>query len=127
MHSYSLDLRKRVIKAVKSNMTKDKAAEVYEITKQTIYNWLKLEKAQGNLKPKTGFQKGHSHGIKDLAAFRKFVDQHPDYTQEEMGEYFSVGSSTISRTLIKIGYTRKKRAKPMQNAKKKSVKNILKK
>jgi len=44
MHSYSLDLRKRVIKAVKSNMTKDKAAEVYEITKQTIYNWLKLEK-----------------------------------------------------------------------------------
>ena len=38
MQAYSLDLRKRVIKAVKSNITKDKAAEVYEVTKQTIYN-----------------------------------------------------------------------------------------
>lgn len=89
-------------------MSKDKAVEVYNVCKQTIYNWLKLEKEQGSLEPKTGFQKGHSHGIKDLTAFREFVDKHPDYTQEEMGEYFSVGSSTISRTLIKIGYTRKK-------------------
>ena len=80
-----------------------------------------------SLEPKTGFQKGHSHGIKDLAALREFVDKHPDYTQEEMGEYFSVGSSTISRTLIKIGYTRKKRAKPTQNAQKKNVRNTLKK
>ena len=124
---YSIDLRKRVIKAVKSNMSKHKAAEVYNVCKQTIYNWLKLENEQGSLEPKTGFQKGHSHGIKDLAAFREFVDKHPDYTQEEMGEYFSVGSSTISRTLIKIGYTRKKRAKPTQSAQKKNVRNTLKK
>ena len=117
---YSIDLRKRVIKAVKSNMSKHKAAEVYNVCKQTIYNWLKLENEQGSLEPKTGFQKGHSHGIKDLAALREF-------TQEEMGEYFSVGSSTISRTLIKIGYTRKKRAKPTQNAQKKNVRNTLKK
>jgi len=45
---------------------------------------------------------------------------HPDYTQEEMAKHFSVGPSTISRTLIKIGYSRKKRAKPIQ---KETIKN----
>jgi transposase len=124
---YSLDLRERVIASVREGMTQTLASEVYKITRKTIYTWLKLEEAQGHLEPATGFQKGHSHGVKDLDGFRKFVDLHPDYTQEEMAKNFSVGSSTISRTLEKIGYSRKKRAKPIQKEVKKNDKSIWKK
>lgn len=111
---YSLDLRKRAVSAVHAGMKKVTVCEVFSICKQTLSNWLKLSEKSNDLRPITGFQKGHSHGIKDLDAFREFVNNHPDYTQEEMAKHFSVGSSTISRTLIKIGYSRKKRAKPIQ-------------
>jgi len=124
---YSLDLRKRVVAAAHAGMKKKMICDVYQICKQTLYNWLSLEKSQGHLKPQTDFQKGHSHGIKDLNAFRAYVDAHRDHTQEEMAEYFSVGSSTISRTLQKIGYTRKKRARPMLKGMKKKGKNTSKK
>ena len=108
---YSLDLRKRAVAAVHSGMKKTKVCELFNICRQTLYSWLSLEKAQGHLAPQTGFQKGHSHGIKDLDKFREFVDLHPDYTQEEMAEHYAVGSSTIGRAMEKIGYSRKKRAK----------------
>ena len=109
---YSLDLRKRVVAAIKSGMTSIQVSEIFSICRRTIYNWLRLEKEAGDLNPKTGFQKGHSHGITDHAAFRQFVDKHPDYTQEEIAAHFSVGSSTVSRVLQKISYSRKKRVKP---------------
>jgi transposase len=121
---YSLDFRKRVLVSVKSGMKKLAICELFNICKQTLYNWIKLEESQGHLKPNTGFQKGHSHGIKDLSIFRKFVDLHPDYTQEEMAKYFEVSSSKIGRTLQKIGYSRKKRVKHIQKEMKKSDKHI---
>lgn len=122
MH-YSVDLRKRVIAAVHSGMKKKDICTRYDVCNQTIYNWLALEKAQGHLEPQTGFQKGHSHGITDHEAFRKFVDAHPDYTQEEIAEQLGVGSSTVGRTLKKIGYSRKKRAKLMRKETKKNARN----
>ncbi len=63
---YSLDLRKRVINAAHSGMKKTKICKTYNICRQTIYDWLLLEKKQGHLNPQAGFQKGHSHGIKNL-------------------------------------------------------------
>ncbi len=121
---YSLDLRKRVIAAVRSKKNKTKICETFNICRQTLYSWIALEKSQGSLKPQTGFQKGHSHGISDLEKFRKFVDLHPDHTQEEMAEHFGVGRSTIGRNLKKIGYSRKKRAKLTRKEAKKNDKLI---
>ena len=108
---YSLDLRERAVSAVHGGMQKTKVCELFNIYRQTLYSWLALANTQGHLAPQTGFQKGHSHGIKDLDKFREFVDLHPDYTQEEMAEHYAVGSSTIGRAMKKIGYSRKKRAK----------------
>lgn len=124
---YSLDLRKRAVAAIRSGMTRAQASEVYQVCRKTLYNWFKLEEKTGHLKPIVGFQKGHSHGIKDLQAFKEFVDRHPDYTQEEMAEHFLVGSSTISRTLERIGYSRKKRAKRIRREMKTKDTNITRK
>lgn len=124
---YSVDLRRRVVAAAHAGMQKKQICELYAICKQTLYNWLALEKEQGHINPKTGFQKGHSHGIKDLEKFKHFVDQHPDYTQEEIAEHFSVGSSTVGRAMKKIGYSRKKRVKLMPSVMMKNARIIRKK
>jgi transposase len=121
---YSIDLRERVIYAVHSGMQKTKVCKIFNICRQTLYSWLALKEAQGDLKPQTGFQKGHSHGIKDWVRFREFVELHPDDTQEEMAEHFAVGSSTIGRALKKIGFSRKKRVRLTQKGVKKKGKTI---
>lgn len=105
-------------------MQKTSVCKLFNICRQTLYSWLDLEKEQGHLAAKTGFQKGHSHGIKDLDKFREFVDLHPDYTQEEIAQHYSVGSSTIGRAMVKIGYSRKKRAKHTPKEVKKNDKLI---
>ena len=46
---YSIDLRRRVVEAVKSGMSKSKASRTYQICKQTVYNWLELENTTGDL------------------------------------------------------------------------------
>lgn len=125
MH-YSVDLRTRVVDAVRSGISKTKASKVYKVCLRTIYNWLELIEKTGSLDPCTGYQKGHSHGITDYAAFRNFVDEHSDYTQEEIAQHFSVGSSTVGRTLKKLNYSRKKRVKLIQKEVKRNVKNTRK-
>ena len=122
--TYSLDLRERAVAAVQRGMQKTSVCKLFNIGRQTLYSWLDLEKEQGHLAAKTGFQKGHSHGIKDLDKFREFVDLHPDYTQEEIAQHYSVGSSTIGRAMVKIGYSRKKRAKHTPKEVKKNDKLI---
>lgn len=114
MPTYSMDLRTRVMDALSSGMKKSVICKTFNVCYQTLYNWINRKKETGNVKPITNFQNGHSHGIKDLEAFKKFVDENPDLTQEEIGKHFNVGSSTISRNLLKIGYTRKKRVKRMR-------------
>jgi transposase len=54
---YSLDLRKRIVAAVNNGMTKSKACLTFNICRQTIYNWLVLEKSEGHLKDKQAFKK----------------------------------------------------------------------
>lgn len=121
---YSLDLRKRVVSAVHNGINKTKVCKLFNICRQTLYSWLLLEKEQGHLKPQTGFQRGHSHGIKEIDQFREFVELHPDYTQEEMAKHYGVGSSTIGRTLKKIGFSRKKRARLTPKEVKKNERSI---
>jgi transposase-like protein len=51
---YSLDLRIRVINAVKSGGYKVEICRVFNICRQTIYHWINLELTQGNLLPISG-------------------------------------------------------------------------
>jgi transposase len=120
---YSQDLRKRVVSAVRAGIKKTEISKTFNVCRQTIYSWLKLENEKGNLQPKTGFQKGHSHSIKDEDEFKNFVNLHPDYTQKEIAAHFGVGSSSVDRMLKRLGYSRKKRVKLMRKEAKRSGKN----
>ena len=112
---FSVDLRERVVLAVERGMRINEAAKFFNISIKTIYRWLSLQKQMNNLQPKFGYQKGHSHKIKNWDEFKKFADQHRHSTIGEMASawqeqyQFYVSKSTINRALKKINYTSKKK------------------
>ena len=70
----SVDLRERVIAAVDGGMHIDEAVKVFSVCRRAIYNWLNLRATTGSLTPKSGYQKGHSHKIKDWEQFKAFAE-----------------------------------------------------
>ena len=108
MSIYSMDLRKRVMDALDSGMKKSVICKIFNICYQTIYNWIKRKEKTGDVQPITNFQNGHSHAIKDLEEFKRFISTHADLTQEEMARKLNVSPATIGRYLNKIRVTRKK-------------------
>lgn len=111
---YSYDLRKKVIQAIEwDGMKKTEAAQVFQISRNTIDLWLKRRHETGDYKAKLHRPTGNGHKIRDWDKFREFVKVHGDKTQAEMAQLWEgeISSRTISRALQKIGFTRKK--KPM--------------
>jgi transposase len=107
---YGLDLRQRVVHLRKNkNMSVKKISKLLLISPESIYDWLKREKTTGNLAPKTGYQKGHSHKIKDIEAFKKFVNSNSHDTAKILAEKLgNVSKSTVAKVLKDIGYSKKK-------------------
>jgi transposase len=113
---FSIDLRKRVISSIDEGMSIENASNLFKISGRVIYKWLDLREEYKSLTPKSGYQKGHSHKLKDLDAFKDFVENNKYCTISEMkSKWFelkaqSISNTTIQRTLKKIGYTFKKKA-----------------
>jgi len=112
----SIDLRKRIITAIDEGMSIENASSLFKVCQRVIYKWLALREEYNSLAPKFGYQKGHSHKIKDLDAFKHFVEENKYCTIGEMKVKWielkaqNVSNATIQRTLKKIGYTFKKKA-----------------
>jgi transposase len=107
---YSQDLRDRVISTYETgSYTQAEVAKQFKIGAKTVYDWLRLKEKTGSLKPKEGYQKGHSHVIEDTEAFKKLVSEGNFSSREEI--VAAVGKGTvhsIGRALKKIGYVKKK-------------------
>jgi|SRR6185436_9094662 len=113
--AYSVDLRQRVVDAVNSNMNVDEAVTIFKVGRTTIYTWLGLKKKTGSLEPKTGYQNGHSHKVKDLEVFEKFAEENRGCSAEQMAEKWTALTGiltlhdAIRRALKKINFTHKKK------------------
>ena len=113
--AYSLDLRERVVAAVDEGMSKMEASRTFRIARTTLDDWLLLREQQGHLVPKAYERRGPLPKIGDLEAFESFAVRHEGCTlaqmqsawQEETGQ--RVSDQTLSTTLKKIVWTRKKR------------------
>lgn len=107
---YGLELRQRVVHLRKNKkMSVKKISKLLLVSPESIYAWLKMEKTTGNLAPKTGYQKGHSHKIKDIEAFKKFVNANSHDTAKTLAEKLgNVSRATVAKTLKDIGYSKKK-------------------
>ena len=122
---YSLDLRERVISFVDSGETVSSTSSFFQVSQNTIRNWLSLRETTKSLAAKEGYQKGHSHKIKDHEVFKQFVDANAGDTLEMMAQKLgNISDTTIGRNMNKIGYTRKKRRMDMLSGAKKKDRSI---
>ena len=87
--SYSHDLRKKVIEYVNKGNSCHSASVKFEIASNTVRNWYKRYKSEGNYLPrKVGGKKGRisEQEVKD------YVNSNPDFILSDMGKYFSMSA-----------------------------------
>ena len=124
--AYDYDFRRKVIEAIELNgLRPSEASELFNISRNTIHQWLKLRAETGDLCPRPHNHTGHGHKITDWEAFRAFVEAHPDKTQKQLAALWpgEMSDRTISRALQRIGFTRKKRPMATENATHPNAKN----
>lgn len=118
---YSPDLRKRVMKHFERYGSATLTSQVFNISRSIIYDWKKLKKESGDIKPKDGYQKGYGHKIDDLKKFKKIVEENSGLTLAAIVKKYGIEMSlmTCSRALKKLNMTRKKRPMGLKNGTKK--------
>ncbi|MDF5712149.1 MAG: IS630 family transposase [Nostoc sp. S4] len=108
---YSYDLRQKVINAiVLDGMKKTEAAQIFQISRNTINLWLQRHAQTGDYHPKSNRPNRTNAKITDWEKFSQFAQIHGDKTQAQMAQLWSLNISkrTISRGLKKIGVSKKK-------------------
>jgi transposase len=66
---YSDDLRAKVMAALQRGEKKSHVSAMFHISRDTLDRWLKRQAATGSAKAAQGYQRGHSHRIKDWQRF----------------------------------------------------------
>ena len=100
---YSIDLRQRVLKYIKSGGTKVSAAKRFSISLGVIYQWLRAEEPLTYQKPGPCATR-----VLDPHALEQHVAEFLDQTLSECARHFQVSKSSVWYGLRKLGYTRKK-------------------
>ena len=104
MKAYPIEIRTRVMNYIKGGGAVMEAMERYEIGRDTIYRWRRLEE-KGALEPKKSW--GRWRKI-DPEKLRSRIKERRDDTLEELGEEMGATASGIFRALKRIKITLKK-------------------
>jgi len=109
--AYPYELRIRVANAYEKGMRVTRIKEIFDVSRNTIYKWLKIKDETGDIKAKEGYQKGHSHKVKNMEEFKNFIESNKDKTTQELSEVWTckISRSTILRYINKINYSYKKK------------------
>jgi transposase len=110
--AYSIDLRERIIKAIKINkIRKSELIRIYKISRTGLNYLLKHYEETKSLSPKPhGGGRPSKFQDNDIRMIKAFLIKHPDSTLGEILEYSCKDASITSvyRTLKKMGYRLKK-------------------
>lgn len=101
----SQDLRKRVIAFVRGGGSKTEAAQRFQVSRASVYNWTSVPDGLAYRRPGP---KGPRR--LDWEALRKDVTTHPDRTQKERARHFGVSRHCIWHALQRMELSRKKNA-----------------
>jgi transposase len=113
---YSQDLRKRVLGAWDKGISKTKVHQQFKVSRSTVDDWLKLRAESGKTEATTDYRRGPAPALADSPELRDFIEQHQNSTLGQLAEgWFAargqrLSTVTFSKTLKRLGYTRKKRA-----------------
>ena len=105
MKAYPMELRLRAINYVKRGGSVEDAQEKFAVGRDTIYRWLRLEKA-GKLEPKKSWGKWKKINPEEL---RARVKANNDATLWEIAKEFGVSDVGILKALRRLELTLKKR------------------
>ncbi|SUN35311.1 IS630-Spn1, transposase Orf1 [Streptococcus downei MFe28] len=103
---YSLDFRKKVIAYCNQTGSITEASKVFQISRNTIYGWLKLKERTGNLNHQV---KGTKPRKVDRDRLKNYLANHPDAYLTEIASEFDCHPTAIHYVLKAMGYTRKKK------------------
>lgn len=116
MVAYSLDIRQRVVAAVNDKgMSKQEVAELYDISRASVYRYLALEESD-NLAPQKHPGPGRRLDESDCQKLVKQVEKYPDLSLEEHAEKFSkehkltLKKSSMANYFERLDVRRKKNA-----------------
>ena len=122
MSGYSVDLRRRIVSAVESGMSKAQAARTFSASLSSVKRYVNKAEKGGSLAPK---KRPGSAPKLDEKARRLLEDdlrERPYLTLQERCEYvevmtgLSVSRSTMCRAIARIGATGKKGGESPQSA-----------
>jgi transposase len=102
---YDIKYRQRVLEYMNEGHTEKETAEVFKVSRFTIWSWKSKLKETGTLAPKKSERKWRKI---DPEKLRKYVEKHPDAYQHEIASEFGVRLYAIQKALKRLGITRKK-------------------
>jgi transposase len=105
--TYSLDLRKRVVKFVLDGGSKAEASRKYDVSVWCVNDWCKRD----NLTP---VQHQRRKRKLDWKALSQHVQEYPDALLRERAQHFGVHTSAIAYAKSQMKLTRKKRCDPAE-------------
>lgn len=112
----------RVLEALDEGASKTKVHQQFKVSRSTVDDWLKLRTETGKTEATTDYRRGPAPALADTPELRAFIEQHPSNTLGQLaaGWFAAQGQRlstvTFSKTLKRLGYTRKKRAISTKNA-----------
>lgn len=118
---YSQDLRMRVLAALDEGLSKTKVHQQFKVSRSTVDDWLKLRAETGRVKATTDYPRGPAPALADSPELRAFIEEHKGNTLGELAAAWykvqgqRLSTVTFSKTLKRLGYTRKKRVIATKN------------
>ena len=116
-YGYPVELRERVVAYYNDEgSTERETAELFNVGEATVRRWRRLNRELGLLAPRpvSGGNPPRVQGEGEKI-LRKLIDTYPDSTIAELTDKFAsvtqgpISPSSLSRALLRLGLTRKKR------------------
>lgn len=122
MRAYSLDLRQRIVAALKDGQKERQVADRFDVSVSSVQRYDRLERQQHSLQPKTAPGKKPTLSKEQEPEFRAMLAQSSDWTLAKMSLQwqrkagFLLPKSTVHDLVQRLGYHYKKRASKPKNA-----------
>jgi len=109
--AYSVDLRERSLQAMASGRSVTEVAQLFGVSRESLYRWRARQAASGSVVPGTATGRPRLLTPAQEADLVTRLEAEPDATLGELCATTPVPMSrpTMSRTLRRLGFTRKKR------------------
>lgn|SRR3954447_13528553 len=114
MKAYSLDLREKIVVAVRRGMSKAHAARTFGVGATSVKRYVSLAERGRSLEPGTALGKRSKLGESGMRLLEEDLHERPTVTYENRARLLhrllgiEVSKATICRAIRRLGYTRKK-------------------